>query len=159
MKFDRHQSPGHVVNYLARLFAKALYRRIGPYGVTRGQFPVLLVLWEQDGWTQTQLAERLAVEQPTMANTLKRMERDGLIERVPDPEDRRQARVHLTPRGRELEEVLTVSARETNAVALEGLSAEERAQLMSLARRMIVNLEGDARGTQESSITERRDVP
>ena len=159
MKFDRHQSPGHVVNYLARLFAKALYRRIGPHGVTRGQFPVLLVLWEQDGWTQTQLAERLAVEQPTMANTLKRMERDGLIERVPDPEDRRQARVHLTPRGRELEEVLTVSARETNAVALEGLSAEERAQLMSLARRMIVNLEGDARGTQESSITERRDVP
>ena len=159
MKFDRHQSPGHVVNYLARLFAKALYRRIGPHGVTRGQFPVLLVLWEHEGWTQTQLAERLAVEQPTMANTLKRMERDGLIERIPDPEDRRQARVHLTPRGRELEEVLTVSARETNAVALEGLSAQEQAQLMSVARRMIVNLEGDARGTQESSITERRDVP
>ena len=148
-----------MVNYLARLFAKALYRRIGPHGVTRGQFPVLLVLWEHEGWTQTQLAERLAVEQPTMANTLKRMERDGLIERIPDPEDRRQARVHLTSRGRELEHVLTVSARETNAVALEGLSAQEQAQLMSVARRMIVNLEGDARGTQELSITERRDVP
>ncbi len=148
MRFDRHRSPGHVINYLARLFAKALYRRIGPYGVTRGQFPVLLVLWEREGATQTELAERLAVEQATMANTLKRMERDGLIERVPDPEDRRQARVHLTPRGRELEEVLTTSARETNAVALAGLSAADTAQLMRLAGRMVANLEQDARGTQ-----------
>jgi DNA-binding MarR family transcriptional regulator len=160
MKFNRHQSPGHVFNYLARLFARALYRRIGPHGVTRGQFPVLLVLWEQEGWTQTWLAERLAVEQPTMANTLKRMERDGLIERIPDPQDRRQARVHLTPRGRELEEVLTVSARETNAIALGGLSVEETAQLMTLAQRMIANLEEDARGTHELSITntERRNA-
>src|ERR687894_2466440 len=106
MKFDRQQSPGHLINYLARLFAGALYRRIGRHGVTRGQFPVLLMLWEQEGATQTQLAERLAVEQPTMANTLKRMERDGLIVRVPDAEDRRQARIYLTPRGRALEEVL-----------------------------------------------------
>ncbi len=144
MKFDRQQSPGHLINYLARLFARALYRRIGRHGVTRGQFPVLLMLWEQEGVTQTQLAERLAVEQPTMANTLKRMERDGLIERVPDAEDRRQARIHLTPRGRALEEVLTASARETNAVALAGLEPAETQQLLALARRVIQNLERDS---------------
>lgn len=145
MKFDRHKSAGHQINYLARLFAQALYRRIGPHGVTRGQFPVLLMLWEQEGATQTQLAERLAVEQPTMANTLKRMERDGLIARVPDAEDRRQAHVYLTPRGRALQEVLTASARETNAVALEGLDAEERQLFLALAGRVIRNLEQDPR--------------
>ena len=145
MGFDRHRSPGHVINYLARLFAKALYRRIGVHGITRGQFPVLLVLWEQEGPTQSELAERLAVEQPTMAGTLKRMERDGLIRRVPDPADRRQARIHLTGRGRQLEEVLTTSARETNAVALQGLSAADTARLMSLAGRLVANLEQDAR--------------
>lgn len=145
MKFDRHQSTGHQINYLARLFAQALYRRIGPHGVTRGQFPVLLMLWEQEGATQAQLAERLAVEQPTMANTLKRMERDGLIARVPDAEDRRQARIHLTPRGRGLEQVLTDAARETNAAALAGLDEEERQLLLGLARRVIQNLERDSR--------------
>jgi DNA-binding MarR family transcriptional regulator len=145
MPFDRHRSPGHVVNYLARLFAKALYRRIGLHGVGRGQFPVLLVLWEQEGATQAELAERLAVEQPTMAGTLKRMERDGLIRRVPDPADRRQARIRLTSRGRQLEEALTASARETNAVAMEGLSAADGARLMSLVGRMVANLEQDAR--------------
>lgn len=144
MKFDRQKSAGYLVNYTARLFAQALYRRIAPHGITTGQFPVLLMLWEQEGATQTQLAERLAVEQPTMANTLKRMERGGLIGRVPDPADRRQARVHLTERGRGLREVLTASARETNAVALAGLSAEETEQFLALARRVIRNLERDA---------------
>lgn len=148
MKFDRHQSPGHQINYLARLFAQALYRRIGRHGVTRGQFPVLLTLWEAEGVTQAELAERLAVEQPTMANTLKRMERDGLIRRTADPDDRRRALIHLTPRGRELEEVLTASARETNAAALADVSPEETEQMMAIVRRMIQNLQRDAQAHQ-----------
>jgi DNA-binding MarR family transcriptional regulator len=145
MSFDRQQSPGYLANYLARLFAQALARRIEPYGVTTGQFPVLLRLWEEEGATQTRLAAELAVEQPTMANTLKRMERDGLIERFPDPEDRRQARIHLTPRGRALEEVLLAGARETNAVALGESSAEDRERFFRFVRTMIDNLERDGR--------------
>jgi DNA-binding MarR family transcriptional regulator len=147
MKFDRRQSPGYLINHLARLFAQALYGRIRPHGVTTGQFPVLLALWEQEGATQSQLAERLAVEQPTMANTLKRMERDGLITRVPDAEDRRQAHVYLTPRGRSLEEVLTSSARQTNAAALAGLDPDETRQFLALAGRVIRNLEQDLQST------------
>lgn len=150
MTFDRQQSPGYLVNYMARLFAQALYRRIRPHGVTRGQFPVLLMLWEQEGLTQTRLAEALAVEQPTMANTLKRMERDGLIQRAADPQDRRQARVHLTARGSGLQAALTSSAREANAAALQGLSAEDRQQFLALARRVISNLERDAAGEEPS---------
>jgi DNA-binding MarR family transcriptional regulator len=145
MAFDRLESPGHVVNYLARLFASALYRRIGEHGVNTGQFPVLLALWEQDGVTQASLVEKLAVEQPTMAGTLKRMERDGLIKRMPDAEDARQSHIHLTRRGRALEEALVTSARETNAVALAGLSPNESGQFMRLVKRMIENLERDGR--------------
>jgi DNA-binding MarR family transcriptional regulator len=145
MAFDRLESPGHVVNYLARLFASALYRRIGEHGVNTGQFPVLLALWEQDGVTQASLVEKLAVELPTMAGTLKRMERDGLIKRVPDAEDARQSHIHLTRRGRALEEALVTSARETNAVALAGLSPNESGQFMRLVKRMIENLERDGR--------------
>jgi len=143
MPVDRLESPGHVINYLARLFAKSLYRRIGQHGVNRGQFPVLLTLWEGDGVTQAALVEQLAVEQPTMAGTLKRMERDGLIKRVVDPNDRRQSHIHLTRRGKALEDALVASARETNAVALAGLSATESAQLIKLVKRMIENLEQD----------------
>jgi len=142
--FDRLESPGHAVNYLARLFARALLRRIGPHGVNTGQFPVLLMLWERDGVTQTELVTQLAVEQPTMAGTLKRMERDGLIRRVPDPADGRQSRIQLTRRGRGLEDTLTSAARDTNGVALDGLTSAESAQLMKLVKRMIANLEHDS---------------
>ena len=145
MAFDRLESPGHVVNYLARLFAKALYRRIGQHGVNTGQFPVLLMLWERDGVTQSSLVEELAVEQPTMAGTLKRMERDGLIKRVADPNDGRQSHIHLTRRGRALEDTLVARARETNKVALADLSAAESTQLMKLINRIIENLEQDSR--------------
>jgi DNA-binding MarR family transcriptional regulator len=143
MAFDRLESPGHVVNYLARLFAGALYRRIGQHGVNTGQFPVLLLLWEQDGVTQASLVEKLAVEQPTMAGTLKRMERDGLIKRVADPNDGRQSHIHLTRKGRALEDALVAGAKDTNAMALAGLTAAECAQFAKLARRMIENLERD----------------
>jgi DNA-binding MarR family transcriptional regulator len=143
--FDRLESPGHVVNYLARLLAGALYRRIGQHGVNTGQFPVLLALWEQDGVTQASLVEQLAVEQPTMAGTLQRMERAGLIKRVADPDDRRQAHIHLTRKGRALEEALVAGAKETNAIALGGVTAAEATVFVKLARRMIENLERDGR--------------
>lgn len=145
MPFDRLESPGHVVNYLARLFAAALYRRIGQHGVNTGQFPVLLMLWDQDGVTQAALVEKLAVEQPTMAGTLKRMERAGLIRRVADPTDRRQSHIHLTRKGRALEDALVAGAKDTNAIALAGLTPAESAQFVRLVNRMIENLERDSR--------------
>ena len=51
--------------------------------------------------SQTALARWASVEQPTMANTLNRMERDGLIVRTPDPDDRRSALISLTKLGRQ----------------------------------------------------------
>ena len=143
MALDREEYPGHVISYAARLFARALVRRIGPHGVNTGQLPVLLILWEQDGVTQAELATRLAVEQPTMAGTLKRLERDGLIKRTPDAADGRQARIQLTRRGRSLEDTLTAAARDTNAAALQGGSAADAAQLIRIIKRVIANLEQD----------------
>ena len=80
-----------------------------------------------------------------MAGTLKRMERSGLIKRAADPSDGRQSHIHLTRKGRNLEDALVGGAKETNAIALAGLTAAETAQFVRLARRMIDNLERDTR--------------
>lgn len=100
MLFDRRQSPTYLVSQLAKEFARALQVRAEGLGFSAGQFPILLELWEEQGLTQKQLLERVAVEQATMANTLSRMERDGLIERKPHPNDRRAQLVFLTAKGR-----------------------------------------------------------
>jgi DNA-binding MarR family transcriptional regulator len=137
----RQSSLGYQVNHLARLLAQALRRRIEPHGVVPGQFAQLLALYEADGLTQSELSRRVRIEQPTMAVTLKRMERDGLVERVPDPSDGRRARVMLTERARRLEKDLTTAAREVNAIAVEGLTPAEADAFMRTLDRLIANLD------------------
>lgn len=100
MSFNKDDSAGFLANHLARLFARELQLRIKPLGLSTGTFPALLVLWESDGMTQRELIERLDIEQPTMANTLARMERDGLIDRRKDPADGRVQRIWLTAAAR-----------------------------------------------------------
>jgi DNA-binding MarR family transcriptional regulator len=137
----RESSLGYQVNHLARLMERELRNEIVSFGVVPGQFPQLLALYEQDGLTQRELCELVRVEQPTMANTLQRMERDGLVTREPDPEDRRQARVLLTARAQEIEAGLVGAARAVNDAATRGLSAEEVAELLRMLTHVIGNLE------------------
>lgn len=139
--FDREGSLGYQVNYLARLMEHGLRRQIEEFGVVPGQFAQLLALYEQDGLTQRELCERVQIEQPTMANTLQRMERDGLIERVPDPSDGRRALVMLTERARKLENDLTAAAQEVNAKAISGLDHSDVATAMRIISHMIENME------------------
>lgn len=143
VELDRDQSPGYVVNLVARLFALALHRRISPYGVVPGQFPALLCLYEENGLTQAELCRRVSIEQPTMANTLKRMERDGLIRREPDPLDGRRTLVSLTPRARRLETKLSAQATEVNAIALSGLAPGEARSLLPILNKIADNLQED----------------
>ncbi|MBL8838380.1 MAG: MarR family transcriptional regulator [Alphaproteobacteria bacterium] len=140
----RRRSLGYMVNHAARLFARALQREIAPLGLVPGQFPALLMLWEQDGLTQGEIARRVEVEQPTMANTLARMERDGLIVRTPDPADARRAIVRLTARGRALEAPAAAAGRRVNARAAAGLAAAERETLLRLLGAAIAALEPGA---------------
>ncbi len=130
-------SPGYLVNHLARIFAVALQARIKPMGLSTGVFPVMLHLWQQDGLTQRDLVTRVDVEQATMANTLARMERDGLITRRPDLQDGRVRRIWLTDRGRGLQRDATVAAAEENENVLAGLPTDERDQLIALLRKAI----------------------
>ena len=140
----RRSSLGYQVNHLARLMAQALRTEISPLGVVPGQFAQLLALYEEDGLSQTELCERVRVEQPTMANTLRRMERDGLVRRLPDPGDGRRAIVILTERARGLEEALVGAARSVNAGATKGIADDELAAFMATLARIIGNLEANA---------------
>lgn len=137
MAFDKTRSAGFLANHMARLFAKGLQQNIKPLGLAPAQFMTLLALWEEDGLTQRELVARLDVEQATIANTLTRMERDGLVERRAHPEDGRSQSIHLTPKAAALREPATAAARAVNGEALGGLSDAERQTFLDLAGRVI----------------------
>jgi DNA-binding MarR family transcriptional regulator len=139
-------SLGYLVNQLARLLAQALRERIEPHGVVPGQFAQLLALYESDGLTQAELCARVRVEQPTMANTLARMERDGLITRTPDPADQRRSLVRLTAHARRLEPYLVAAALAVNTQATRGFTDDQIATFEAALRAAIANFEtGKAR--------------
>ncbi|MEV0436744.1 MarR family transcriptional regulator [Nocardia sp. NPDC050413] len=143
---DRGDSLGYVINHLARLMEQALRDRIARHGVVPGQFAQLLALYEREGVSQQELCEKVRIDQSTMAHTLKRMERDGLVERTPDPADGRRALIHLTDRSRRLRPALEAAAREVNTLATAEFSDAQREELLRLAAQAIGNLEAD-RGT------------
>ncbi|WP_299307215.1 MarR family transcriptional regulator [uncultured Croceicoccus sp.] len=137
MKFSKDLSAGYLVNHTARLFERGLAARIRPLGLTPGTFPALLELWEGDGLTQKELVERLDIEQATMANTLARMERDGLVRRQKDAADGRVQRIWLTDRARGLHDAAIEAASSVNAETMAGLSAQEQRQLVVLMQKIV----------------------
>jgi len=141
--YDRETSGGYVTNRAARLFIRALDRRL--LNGSAGQMPVFLALADGGAYTQTELARIAAVEQPTMANTLGRMERDGLIARTPDPADRRSSLVSLNKLGRKRAGEAMAAALDVNEAAFATLDAGERAMFFDLLHRVIAALEADGR--------------
>jgi len=131
-----------MTNLAARLFVRALDRRLMPLGLTPAHMPVLLAL-EGGPQPQKMLAERAGVEQPTMTATLARMERDSLVERHPNPDDGRSMLVSLTPLARaklpDVEKVVT----EINDLALGTLGKKDRKAYFALLRGVIAALEAD----------------
>lgn len=140
MAFERDHSAGYLANHMARLFARQLEARLRKMGLALGAFPALLHLWEEDGLSQRDLVQRLDIEQPTMAATLARMERDGLVTRTRGAGDGRVQQIRLTDRARALCAAAMAEAEAVNETALAGLTAAERAEFLRLMTRVIAAL-------------------
>jgi len=86
----------------SRAVIRAYAPLLEPLGLTYPQYLVLLVLWEGDGVSVTELGDRLALDSGTLTPLLKRLELQGAVERRRADEDERVVRIHLTPAGRAL---------------------------------------------------------
>lgn len=89
--------------YSAQLAMTKVYRKLlADLGLTYPQYLVMLVLWEADGVTVSQIGERLFLDSATLTPLLKRLEAAGLVQRQRATEDERQVVVSLTAEGRAL---------------------------------------------------------
>ena len=141
MSFDRGRSAGYMTNWAARLFARAIDQRLKAIGVSSGQLPVFFALAGGKALTQKELARLASIEQPTMASTLARMERDGLVERRADPNDGRSSLVSLSAKARKKAELVMQAIIEVNAGALDALPQAERTAYLDSLAKIIAALE------------------
>ena len=128
---DLSRNFGFLLNDVARLLRTSYDRRIRKLGLTRAQWWVLTHLYRGGGVNQTELAEILEIEKPTLGRLLDRLEAKGWIRREHDPLDRRVWRVHLT---REVEPAL----RTMRAIAA-GLRRDALAGIRSADRERFVD--------------------
>ncbi|TGN61833.1 MarR family transcriptional regulator [Paracoccus liaowanqingii] len=138
---DVLSTPGHLISMAARAFARLSEARLKSLGFGIGYLPVLVALEEGRAETQRDLARFAKIEQPSMAQMLVRMERDGLIERVPDLADGRMSRISLTDTARTRLPEACVKLFQGNGEAMVGFTDEEVAQLITLLGRLIENLD------------------
>ena len=91
--------------YSANLALNKLYRQLlAPLNLTYPQYLVMLILWEQDDITVSEIGERLFLDSATLTPLLKRMESAGLLVRQRSRQDERQVAVTLTSEGRALQQ-------------------------------------------------------
>lgn len=144
---------GRAIGQISRRWRSRLDARMAGFGLTEARWlPLLSLARWADGVTQKELAAGLGVEGPTLVRTLDWLEREGLVERRPDPGDRRAKTVHLTPRAAALHQRIEQEAGAVRAEILEGVTAAEIEICLSVLDRVAARL-----GVPEQSRAARLD--
>jgi len=116
------------VGRLLRTYADQKARH---FGQTRAQWAVLLRLERREGLKQSDLADDLDIQPITLTRLVDRLCDNGLIERRPDPNDRRAKRLYLTPAARPLLDRISAQVEELAETVLAGVDAKATATLLT----------------------------
>jgi MarR family transcriptional regulator for hemolysin len=128
---SRRREFAFILNDVARLLRTYADYRAAQFGMTRAQWAVLVRLDRSEGLNQSELADTLDLQPITLTRLLDKLCDSGLIERRPDPEDRRAKRLFLTPAAHPLLKQLAVLGEETMGSATEGLSQDDIERMVS----------------------------
>ncbi|MDH7794964.1 MULTISPECIES: MarR family transcriptional regulator [unclassified Beijerinckia] len=124
----------------ARSLTKHYNQTLMLHGISVGVFPFLRSLWEKDGVTQRQLADRIGVTGSTTVVALRQLEQAGYIQRSVDEKDARKVLVTLTDSGRSLHALVIPEISVVTNTSMSDFTDQERQQLRSLLQRFRNNM-------------------
>jgi DNA-binding MarR family transcriptional regulator len=119
-----------------RKVTKAYREEIALYGLTHGQFFMIVAIMEEEGLLPSELADKTAQDRATTTGLLDRLEKDGWIERRADKADRRSLRICLTPDAKKHREPILKLFEETNRKFLNRFTVQEWEQMQSFLFRL-----------------------
>ena len=137
---DRLRNFGFLLKDLSRRYVLRFEQRARAISLTLPQCKALVRLENNEGISQAALAELADVEPMMMVRILDRMETDGLLERRPDPADRRARRLYLTKKAKPLLDKIWRLAELTRAETFSGISREDRDAFMDVLERVYQNI-------------------
>jgi len=142
---------GFILHDVARLLRTTYDRRVRELGLTRSQWWVLTHLFRKDGITQSELADILELEKPSLGRLLDRLEAKGWVRRAEDARDRRAKRIHLTEAAQTPMKVMREIAAGVREDALSGLSAAEQDRFVDVLLTIKSNLMNHTNGAAKSN--------
>lgn len=141
MRPMREQFPFAVAR-VTRRWRKMLDERLKDLGVTQARWSTMVYLQQGgEGLTQRELANLMAIENPTLVRLLDSLEQQGLIERRPCPNDRRARRLYLTDAGRAFMDDLSARAAKLREEMLDGIGDQEVACALKVFQKIMENAE------------------
>ena len=139
MKNPLDESLGFQLIVAARTMKRALENELNHHNITSSQFAVLKLLWKYNSLSFTDLGKVLHFDNSTLTGIISRMVKAKLVRRTRDRNDRRIVNVSLTPKGHELQPILSKLASDINLQAVNNFSEEEKKVIIELAKRVREN--------------------
>ena len=102
---------------------------------------MLFILQKKEGMSQREICDEMKIKPPSVAVSIKRMEKAGLIERKPDEKDQRVVRIYVTEKGKSLSKQIEKVVKESEAKVVEGFSEVEICLMKRFLKQMIANME------------------
>jgi len=139
--YDFQSSVGYWICQTSRAFERAMNDELAPRGITYRQAQVLWHLAHEASLSQSDLAERMRIEPPTLVGILDRMEREGWIRREGDINDRRRKLVTALGKARPVWSQIVACADRVRARATDGLQPHELQAMRDLLKHILNNLQ------------------
>jgi MarR family transcriptional regulator for hemolysin len=153
LSYDLENSVGFWIFATGHTLSCVLNEELQKLGITRRQWEVLNWISLAGDLSQTELAERMGIEAPTLVGVLDRMERDGWIQRVPSESDRRKKLIRATSQVEPVWAKMVECGLQIRKRATRGLDAEQLAALRMMLSTIRTNLQKDNPTEQSSQMT------
>ena len=140
LQYDFDQSVGYWLTMATQSIRRVLSQRLVDQEVTLRQWEVLVWLARDPELSQSQLAEFMGIEPPTLAGVVNRMERDGWIDKTNCEDDRRRCKLHPTAKAEAIWNRSVTLAHEVRAQAVAGISPENLQTLKRVCETIRSNL-------------------
>jgi DNA-binding MarR family transcriptional regulator len=131
-----HQRIPFLLSQLGIYLADDFVHRLEPFGVEPRAYAVLKALSENDGRSQRELSTELGIHRNVMVTVVDKLERDGLVKRMPHPADRRAFAVTLTDKARELLPKLDAQGHDQEDEITASLTDAEREAVLQYLQKM-----------------------
>jgi MarR family transcriptional regulator, transcriptional regulator for hemolysin len=148
-----HRDLLFLLHDVARLMRVEADKRARQHGMTRAQWAILIWLERQPGISQKELSEILEVEPITVARLIDRLEARGMVERRPDPRDRRIWRLHLLRPAQDVIHEIDEHRADMTRIVTEGIEEKDLETVIEALLRMKSTLTQDSHAKSRSAET------